>query len=141
MDYMETLEAKKKALREQQEQVDQLIEAEKAKREQDRKIDLAGLYRSMDSLIKTSSSSFSEISIGEVIEYDYEQGHECADPYSRTIDVEISGRARAENEPIYTITPADLKRFSGIDEATLVVSYLIPYDLVKDDPFFKENDK
>lgn len=137
MDDLEFLEKKKKALQDQQEQVDELIEAEKAKQEQDRKIDLAGLYRSMDSLIKTSSSSFSEISIGEVIEYDYEQGHECSDPYSRTIDVEISGRWREENGLIYTITPADLKRFSMTDEATLVVSYLIPYDLVKDEPFFQ----
>lgn len=136
---IEELEARKKQALEDIRKMEAEINRLKAEKAQDRQIDLAGLCHSVGSLIKTSSSSFSEIYIGEVIEYAYEQGHRCADSYSRAIDVEISGRVREEDGAICATSPADLKRLSMMNEdPTLVVSYLIPYDLVKKEPFFKK---
>lgn len=134
MVYIETLEAKKKALQEQQEQVDQLIEAEKAKQKQDRQINLRGLFNRMDSLIKTCGSSFSEESIGEI----YELGSDLhsANSYSRTIDVELSGRV-LESEEIYNTPLSRLPTVGSWDYPTLVVSFLIPFDMAADDPFFE----
>lgn len=133
MDYMETLEAKKKALREQQEQVDQLIEAEKAKQEQDQQANLVGLLSRVSSMIKMTGSSFSDVSMGEVIERLDEPL--CSEAYSRTIDVEISGRG-FDGESVYDMSLDLLKQAGSREDATLAITYLVPFDLIENDPFF-----
>lgn len=141
MSDLEHLEKKKAELKEQQAEIDRQIEATKAQQEQDRQIDLAGLYHRMDSIIKTAASSFSDISMGEVIEYDYDLV--AAEAYSRTIDIEISGRYVEERDPSDEAYSTGLGHIAKIGNRswaspTLVISYLIPFDLVNDDPFFKK---
>lgn len=135
------LEKKRAELKAQQEEIDRQIELLKAQKEQERQISIIGLYNRMDSLIKTSSSSFSDVSIGEVIEYAGDLS--LAEEYLRTIDVEISaryGEIDYDDDRAYSSGVSSLGKRS-VEDPTLVISYLIPYDLVKDDPFFKENKK
>ena len=131
MDDLEFLEKKKKELAEQQVEIDRQIEAAKAKQEQDRQANLVGLLSRVSSMIKTTGSSFSDVSMGEVIERLDEPL--CSEAYSRTIDVEISGRG-FDGESVYDMNLDLLKSY---EDTTLVISYLVPFDLIKDDPFFK----
>lgn len=136
MDDLELLEKKKKELAEQQVEIDRQIEATKA--QQDRQIDLAGLYHRMESLIKTSSSSISDNSIGKIREIDFSSDEGISESYMRTIGVEISGRYRDDHDTVTRCGIYQLARPLHTDDPTLVVSFLIPFDLIEDDPFFKK---
>lgn len=138
MDDLEFLEKKKKELAEQQVEIDRQIEATKAQQEQDRQIDLAGLYHRMESLMKTSSSSMSDNSIGEIREIYFSSDEGIAESYMRTIGVEISGRYRDDHDTVTRCGIYQLARLLHTDDPTLVVSFLIPFDLIEDDPFFKK---
>lgn len=135
---LEYLKKKKAELEEQQAEIGRQIEVLKAQEEQERRVSIIGLYNRMDSLIQTSSSSFSDVSIGEVIEY---AGNlSLAEEYLQTIDVEISaryGEIDYDDCRVYSSGVSSLGKRS-VEDPTLVVSYLIPYDLVRDDPFFKK---
>lgn len=136
MSRLEYLKKKKTELKEQQAEIDRQIEVLEAQK--DRQVSIIGLYNRMDSLIKTSSSSFSDVSIGEVIEYAGELS--LAEEYSRAIDVEISaryGEIDYDDDTAYSSGVSSLGK-RNVEDPTLVVSYLIPYDLVQDDPFFKK---
>lgn len=102
--------------------------------EQARAIQVAGLYNRMESMIKTLRSSMSDPSIGEVFEYEGEE--RCVEAYARTINVEISARKSSDDCCAYTIPLDRLPGVSSLDDATLVVSYLIPFNEIEDDPFF-----
>ena len=134
---LEHLEKKKAELEEQQAEIDRQIEATKAQQEQDRQADLAGLYSRMESLIKMCSSSMSDDSIGEVREIDFNSNEGVAEPYMRTIDIEISGRYRDDHNTVTRCGIDQLARPLHTDDPTLVVSFLIPFDLIENDPFFK----
>ena len=138
---LEYLRKKKAELEEQQAEIGRQIEVLKAQEEQERQISTNGLYNRMDSLIKTSLSSFSDVSIGDVIEYAGELS--AAGEYSRTIDIEISARYREgdiDDDRVYSSGVSALgKRY--VEDPTLVVSYLIPYDLIRDDLYFKQKEK
>lgn len=138
---LEYLKKKKAELEEQRAEIDRQIEVLKAQEERERQISIIGLYNRMDSLIKTSSSSFSDISMGEVIEYDGDLS--LAEEYLRTIDVEISARYSEidyDDDTVYSSGVSSLGKRS-VEDPTLVVSYLIPYHLVRDDPYFKQKEK
>ena len=134
---VEEIEARKKSALEEIAEMDKEIERIRAEEEQKRNIDLIGLYRRMESLIKTSSSSMSDDSIGEIREIDFNSDEGVAEPYMRTIDVEISGRYRDDHDTVTRFGIDQLARPLHTDDPTLVVSFLIPFNLVEDDPFFK----
>ena len=137
MDDLEFLEKKKKELAEQQAEIDRQIEATKAQQEQKRKIDVIDLYSRIESLIKTSSSSMSDNSIGEIREIDFNIDGGVAESYMRTIGIEISGRYRDDHNTVTRCGIDQLARPLHTDDPTLVVSFLIPFDLIENDPFFK----
>lgn len=126
---LEYLKRKKAELKYQQDEIDRQIEVVEAKQ-----ANLVGLLRRVSSMIKTTRSSFSDVSIGEIIERLDEPL--CAEAYSRTINVEISGRG-FDGESVYDMSPDLLKQAGSREDATLAITYLVPFDLIKDDPFFK----
>lgn len=137
---LEYLEKKKLELEHQQEEIERQIEAAKAQKEQEREIEMIGLFRRVDSIIKTSSSSFSSTSIGDIKEYRGQLN--AAEPYGQTIDVEISGRYVEDedsSEEVFSTSLDHIAKLKGRiwPAPTLVVSYLIPFDLIEDDEFFK----
>ena len=134
---VEEIEARKKQALEEIAEMEAEIERLKAEEEQKRKIDLIGLYSRMESLIKTCSSSMSDNSIGEIREIDFNSDEGIAEAYMRTIDVEISGRYRDDHDTVTRCGIDQLARPRRTDDPTLVVSFLIPFDLIEDDPFFK----
>lgn len=133
MSDIEYLRKKKKELEERQEDIAAMIAAHEAQEEQDHQIALRGFLNRMDSIIRTASSSFSDVSIGEIHE-----NETTACSYMRTIEVEISGR-RIENDYIQSVGVEHLHKVSYIDNPTVVVSYLIPYDMISDDEFFNKS--
>ena len=135
---IEEIEARKKQALEDIRKMEAEIERLKAEEEQKRKIDLIGLYSRMESLIKTCSSSMSDNSIGEIREIDFNSDEGIAEAYMRTIDVEISGRYRDDHDTVTRCGIDQLARPRRTDDPTLVVSFLIPFDLIEDDPFFKQ---
>src|SRR5699024_9785053 len=112
-------------------------EATKAQQEQKRKIDVIDLYGRIESLIKTSSSSMSDNSIGQIREIDFNIDEGIAESYMRTIGIEISGRYRDDHNTVTRCGIDQLARPLHTDDPTLVVSFLIPFDLIENDPFFK----
>lgn len=137
---LEYLEKRKLQLKNQQEEIDRQIEAAKAQKEQDREMEVIGLFGRINSLIKTSSSSFSPASIGDIKEYRGQLN--SAEPYGQTIDVEISGRYVEDEDPSEEAFPTSLDHIAKMkghtwSAPTLVVSYLIPLDLIEDDEFFQ----
>ena len=131
---LEYLKKKKAELKDQQDEIDRLIKVAEVKLAQDRQANLVGLLRRVSSMIKTTRSSFSDVSVGEVIERLNEPL--CAEAYSRTIDIEISGRG-FDGESVYDMSLDRLKQTGNYEDATLAISYLVPFDLIEDDPFFK----
>ena len=131
---LEYLKKKKIELKEQQAEIDRQIEVAEAKQAQDRQANLVGLLRRVSSMIKMTRSSFSDVSMGEVIERLDEPL--CAEAYSRTINIEISGRG-FDGESVYDMSLDLLKQTGNHEDATLVISYLVPFDLIEDDPFFE----
>lgn len=125
---LEYLKRKKAELKYQQDEIDRQIEVVEAKQ-----ANLVGLLRRVSSMIKTTRSSFSDVSIGEIIERLDEPL--CAEAYSRTINVEISGRG-FDGEAVYDMNLDLLKRTGNHENPTLAISYLVPLDLIEDDPFF-----
>lgn len=126
---LEYLKSKRAELKDQQDEIDRQIEAVEAKQ-----ANLVGLLRRVSSMIKTTGSSFSDVSMGEVIERLDEPL--CAEAYSRTINIEISGRG-FDGSAVYDMNLDLLKQTGSCEDATLVISYLVPFDLIEDDPFFK----
>ena len=135
---LEYLRKKKIELKAQQAEIDRKIEVAEAKQAQDRQENLVGLLRRVSSMIETTRSSFSDVSMGELIERLDEPLY--AEAYSRTINIEISGRG-FDGSAVYDMNLDRLKQTGEHEDATLAITYLIPFDLVKDDPFFKENKK
>ena len=131
---LEYLKRKKAELKDQQDEIDRLIKVAEVKQAQDRQANLVGLLRRVSSMIEAARSSFSDVSVGEVIERRNEPL--CAEAYSRMIDVEISGRA-FDGESVYDMSLDLLKQTGNHEDATLAISYLVPFDLIEDDPFFK----
>lgn len=131
---LEYLKKKKRELTEQQAEIDRQIKVAEVKQEQDRQANLVGLLRRVSSMIKTTRSSFSDVSMGEIIERLDEPLY--AEAYSRTINIEISGRG-FDGSAVYDMSLDLLKQTGNHEDATLAISYLIPFDLIEDDPFFK----
>lgn len=131
---LEYLKKKKRELAEQQAEIDRQIKVAEVKQEQDRQANLVGLLRRVSSMIDTTRSSFSDVSMGEVIERLDEPL--CAEAYSRTINIEISGRG-FDGSAVYDMNLDLLRQTGSCEDATLVISYLVPFDLIEDDPFFK----
>lgn len=137
---VEEIEARKKLALEEIAEMDKEIERIRAEEEQKRKSDLIGLYSRMESLIKTCSSSMFDNSIGEIREIDSNSDKGVAESYRRTIGVEISGRYLDDHD---TVTRCGIDQLAQplqplhTDDPTLVVSFLIPFDLIEDDPFFQ----
>lgn len=126
---LEYLKRKKAELKYQQDEIDRQIELVEAKQ-----ANLADLLRRVSSMIKTTRSSFSDVSMGEILERLDEPP--CAEAYSRTINIEISGRG-FDGESVYDMNLDLLKQTGNYEDATLVISYLVPFDLIEDDPFFQ----
>ena len=135
---IEEVEARKKQALEEIAEMDKEIERIKAEEEQKRKIDVIGLYSRMESLIKTCSSSMSDNSIGEIREIDFNIDGGIAESYMRTIGIEISGTYRDDHNTVTRCGIDQLARPLRTDDPTLVVSFLIPFDLIGDGPFFKK---
>ena len=131
---LEYLKKKKIELKAQQTEIDRKIEVAEAKQAQDRQENLIGLLRRVSSMIETTRSSFSDVSMGEIIERLDEPLY--AEAYSRTINIEISGRG-FDGESVYDMSLDLLKQTGNHEDATLAISYLIPFDLIEDDPFFE----
>ena len=131
---LEYLKRKKAELKDQQDEIDRLIKVAEVKQAQDRQANLVGLLRRVSSMIEMTGSSFSDVSVGGVIERLNEPL--CAEAYSRTIDIEISGRG-FDGESVYDMSLDRLKQTGDYEDATLAISYLVPFDLIEDDPFFK----
>lgn len=134
---IEEIEARKKQALEEIAEMDKEIERVKAEEERKRNIDLIGLYHRIESLIKTSSSSMSDNGIGEVREINFSVSEGVAEAHMRTIDVEISGRYRDDHDTVTQCGVNDLVCPLHTYDPTLVVSFLIPFDLIEDDPFFQ----
>lgn len=134
MSKLEYLKKKRIELKAQQAEIDRQIEVAEAEQAQDRQENLVGLLRRVSSMIETTRSSFSDVSMGKVIERLDEPL--CADAYSRTINIEISGRG-FDGSAVYDMNLDLLKQTGSCEDATLVISYLVPFDLIEDDPFFK----
>lgn len=131
-----TIELRKKLAQDEIKEMDKEIERLKAEEEQKRKINVIGLYSRMESLIKTSSSSMSDNSIGEIREIDFSSDEGIAESYMRTIGIEISGRYRDDHNTVTRCGIDQLARPLHTDDPTLVVSFLIPFDMIQDDKFF-----
>lgn len=131
---LEYLKRKKAELKDQQDEIDRQIKVAEVKQEQDRQANLVGLLRRVSSMIEMTRSSFSDVSMGGVIERLDEPL--CSEAYGRTIDIEISGRG-FDGESVYDMSLDLLKQTENHEDATLVISYLVPFDLIEDDPFFK----
>ena len=126
---LEYLKRKKAELKYQQDQIDRQIEVAEAKQ-----ANLIGLLSRVSSMIETTRSSFSDVSMGELIEGP--EGPLCAGAYSRTINIEISGRG-FDGESVYDMSLDLLKQIGDHGNPTLAISYLVPFDLIQDDPFFE----
>ena len=125
---LEYLKKKKAELKDQQDEIDRQIEVAEAKQ-----ANLIGLLSRVSSMIETTRSSFSDVSMGELIERLDEPL--CAEAYSRTINIEISGRG-FDGESVYDMSLDLLKQIGDHGNPTLAISYLVPFDLIEDDPFF-----
>lgn len=136
-DDISSIELRKKLALEEIAEMDKEIERIKAEKEQKRKIDVIDLYSRMESLIKTSSSSMSDNSIGQIREIDFNSDEGIAESYMRTIGIEISGRYRDDHDTVTQCGIDQLARPLHTDDPTLVVSFLIPFDMIEDDPFFQ----
>ena len=136
MNDLESLKNKKKELQAQQDEIDRQIKVAEVKQEQDREASFLGLLCRVSSMIKTAGSSFSDVSVGEIIERLDEPL--CSEAYSRTIDIEISGRG-FDGESVYDMSLDLLKQAGSREDATLAITYLVPFDLIEDDPFFNKD--
>lgn len=131
---LEEIEHRKKMAEEEIKEMDKEIERIRAEEKLKRNIEVRDLYNRVESLIKTSSSSMTDFSIGEIHEYVWNSF--CADEYSYSIDVEVGARYKNDDGSVYEMPLKNLAK-SYEHSLTLVVSYLIPFDLIEDDPFFR----
>lgn len=132
MSEIDNLRAERDALQKAKAEIDEKIKYLEEAANQ-RAEDVKSLFHRMDSLILTSKASFTDHALGDVKEYTDEKS--CAEAHMRTIDVEVSARS-IEGDNVCKIPLDALPETSYIDDPTLVVSFLIPFSEIKDDPFF-----
>lgn len=133
---IEEVEARKKLALEEIAKMEAEIERLKAEEEQQREIGLRGLFNRMNSLIKTSESSFSSIDAGDIYEVRFGDLN-CAESYMNSIDIEIAGRYKDGDGYVYHLSDLkDLETMNHLRDPTLVVSFLIPFDMIDSDEFF-----
>lgn len=133
---IEEIEHRKKRALEDIAEMNRDIERLRAEEEERYQVKLISLFNRMDSRIKTVGSSFSDEAIGEVIESPFGKLN-CAESYMQTIDVEISGRYKDYSDDVYAVGKlSDLAVMGYGQDPTLVVSFLIPFDMIQDDKFF-----
>lgn len=133
---VEEIEARKKLALEEIAEMDKEIERLKAEEEQQREIGLRGLFNRVNSLIKTSESSFSSIDAGDIYEVQFGDLN-CAESYMNIIDIEIAGRYKDGDGHVYHLSDLkDLETMNYLRDPTLVVSFLVPFDMINSDEFF-----